>query len=136
MTDESIAYPQPAEDLTNAPFLEGWRAGALKVQRCGDCALTFFYPRPMCPRCWSENLHWIETKGLGRVVSFSIVHRPVHDAFKNQPPVIMAEIALPEGVRLLARVLADTAAVRIGMNVRLITADRARAYPLPAFEPA
>jgi uncharacterized OB-fold protein len=134
MNDQPLAYPQPAEDAINAPFLAGWRAGILKVQRCNDCSLTFFYPREMCPRCWSQNLAWIDTKGLGHIASFSVVHRPVHDAFKNEPPVVMAEVLLPEGASLLARVLADAAAVEIGKAVKVVSPDRARTYPLPTFE--
>ena len=73
MIGQTPDFPQPAEDAINAPFLAGWRAGVLKVQRCTDCGLTFFYPREMCPRCWSASLAWIETQGQGKIVSFSVV---------------------------------------------------------------
>lgn len=135
MSDGS-AYPQPTQDLTNAPFLEAWRAGKLRVQRCLDCALTFFYPRPMCPRCWSQNLEWIETQGRGRIVSFSCIHRPVHDSFNDELPVVLAEISLLEGATLLARVVCEDAMeIRIGMDVALLSPPEAIRYPLPTFKP-
>lgn len=137
MNAEDSTYPQPMEDSTNRPFLEAWRDGRLVVQRCRDCGLTFFYPRPMCPRCWSAELQWVESQGRGRIVSFSRIHRPVHPSFADEIPVVLAEIALSEGATLLARVVCeDPMAIASGMPVTLLAKPAADRYPLPTFRPA
>jgi uncharacterized OB-fold protein len=116
-------------------MLAAWRAGRLALQRCAGCGLVFWYPRPLCPRCWSDQLDWIDAGGRGRVVSFSLVQRPLHPAFEDEVPIVLAEIALPEGATLLSRIVGDDrAAVVSGRAVRLLELPEASRYPLPTFE--
>ena len=133
MTSQSGSYPRPQEDLDNHAFLEAWRHGHLILQTCDDCGRCFFYPRPLCPHCWSDRITWSELPGNGEVVSFSLIHRPNHSSFFDEAPIVLAEIRIANGVALLARVVgASPTAVRTGMPVRLVRQpDR---YPLPTFE--
>jgi len=130
-------YPQPQKDADNQPLLDGWKQGRLMLQRCKDCGSQFFYPRPICPNCWSATLQWSEATGKGTIVSFSLVHRPNHPSFFDEAPIVLAEVLLNEDVPILARVVnVNPAAVRIGMIVALLPAVRAVGYPLPTFEPS
>ena len=133
--DDDNAYPQPHEDADNEPMLRAWRErGELLVQRCGACKNLFFYPRPMCPECWSEQLSWESTGGTGEIVSFSLVHRPNHPSFNDEVPIVLAEIRLGEGPSLLARVVdCDADEVRSGMAVALVQDAAVARYPLPTF---
>ncbi|MCC7275242.1 MAG: OB-fold domain-containing protein [Alphaproteobacteria bacterium] len=132
------AMPKVQETLTNAPMLAAWRAeGALALQRCADCATVVFFPRSVCPHCWSTRLDWFRATGTGRIVSFSVIHRGLPEAFQADAPIVLAEVALAEGVPMIARVAApDVGAVRSGMAVRLVPRDEAARYPLPTFAPA
>jgi uncharacterized OB-fold protein len=128
-------YPQPREDVTNAPLLAAWRRGRLALQSCSGCALVFFYPRDMCPRCWSAELAWIDARGTGTVVSYTLIQRPLHPAFEDEVPIVLAEIALPEGASLLARIVGgDRTEIGSGRSVRLLALPEASRYPLPTFE--
>lgn len=128
---------QPRETPTNAPMLTAWREeGALLLQRCRGCKTTIFYPRSVCPKCWSQQFDWIRAEGIGRVVSFSRVHRGLPEAFAAEAPIVLAEIALSEGTLMIARVVTPTPdAVSSGMAVRLVAVDDASRYPLPTFRP-
>jgi uncharacterized OB-fold protein len=133
MTAE-IAYPQPYEDEDNAPFLAGWREGRLLLQQSREGGPLFFYPRPICPYTGSADLIWTEVSGRGRIVSFSLVHRPNHPSFNEEVPIVLAEIALEEGASLLGRIVgADAAAIETGMSLELLPPEEGRRYPLPAF---
>ena len=133
----TTSYPEPNETPTNRPLLAAWREGRLALQRCLACDLVFFYPREMCPRCWSPDLAWIDASGTGRVVSFSLIQRPLHPAFEKETPIVLAEVALPEGASLLTRIVgARPETVRSGMTVTLVPLPEASRYPLPTFEPA
>lgn len=128
-------YPAPHENLTNAPLLRAWRHGRLVLQRCPSCGLVFFYPREMCPRCWSPEPAWIEAAGTATVVCFSLIWRPLHPAFEDEVPIVLAELALPEGAALLARIVGtDCSTVKTGGGVRLLRLPEAARYPLPTFE--
>ena len=129
-----MTYPAVEETPTNAPMLAAWRRGRLALQKCDACGLVFFYPRACCPACWSERLAWIEAAGGGTIVSFSLVHRPLNPAFDAEAPIVLAEIRLPEGASLIARVIArDPASAQIGSPVVLVPPPLSLRYPLPTF---
>ena len=128
---EDPGYPQPHEDADNRPMLEAWREGRLVVQRCAQCGAVASYPRPLCPHCWSDRLAFEEALGSGEIVAWSLVHRPNHESFLAETPIVLAEIALPEGTSLVARVVCAPDAVRTGAAVELV-GDFER-YPLPTF---
>lgn len=135
MTETIPQYPQPVADADNRPFLDGWRQGRLCLQHCGNCGKTVFYPRPLCPHCWSTDLEWRQASGRGTVVSYSRIFRPNHPAFNDEVPIILAEIQLAEGAALLARILDDD--VHSGMAVTLATsAEATERFPLPIFQSA
>ena len=130
MTDEAN-YPRPHEDAENRPMLEAWSRGLLFLQRCTDCGAAASYPRPVCPHCWSDRLEFEQASGQGEIVAWSLVHRPNHESFFAEAPIVLAEIALSEGVNLIARVECAPDCVRSGATVGLVT-DPER-YPLPTF---
>ena len=74
--------PMPRPTATNRPFFEGCNAGVLRIQRCTaeGCRRPIFYPRVCCPHCGHGTLDWADCSGSGRVISFTVVHRPGHDA--------------------------------------------------------
>lgn len=132
MSTYAKAYPQARETLDNAPYLQGWRQGKLVLQHCSCCNKFIFYPRPMCPHCWNEQLDWKEVAGTGKVVSFSLVRRPNHPVFNDEVPIALAEVMLDENVTLLARILGVIPLT--GMRVVLASdAETIEQYPLPIF---
>lgn len=134
MTTGMGNYPAPLEDADNGPLLEAWRSGFLQIQHCRKCGKSIFYPRPICPECWSNDLEWRRARGVGEVVSFSRIYRPNHEAFSAEIPIVLAEIRLEEGATLLARVVEGVAEVRSGALVELVEDGWARrGLPLPAF---
>lgn len=130
----TLSYPSPREDADNAAFLASWRRGELLIQRCDGCGKSIFYPRPMCPHCWSERLESCKASGRGRIVSYSLVRRPNDPAFNDEVPIILVEVALEEGALLLARIVGcDPASVKSGLAVALPPVDVCARYPLPVF---
>jgi len=134
MSEPRGEYPQPVTDADNRPFLEGWAEGRLMLQTCGGCGRVFFYPRPLCPHCWSDKLAWHAASGRGKVVSFSLIYRPNHPSFFDEVPIILAEVELAEQVPILARIVeVEADAMRLGLEVELLAPRDAPRYPLPTF---
>ena len=135
MSESSHNYPKPHCDADNQPMLEAWRDGRLVLPRCQSCERLFFYPRPLCPHCWSDRIEWREVSGRGTVVSFSLVRRPNDPAF-IELPIVLAEIRLDEGPSMLSRIVhAPPEAVVIGMLVQVISPPATKRFPLPTFQP-
>jgi uncharacterized protein len=130
------AYPAPRADADNAAFLEGWHDGTLVIQSCAACGRSIFYPRPLCPHCWSDRLENRTASGDGRIVGYSLVYRPNDAAFDEEIPIVLAEIELAEGASLIARIVGSRREeLRSGRPVRLARPDAGeQRYPLPVFE--
>ncbi len=91
------------------------KQGRFLIQHCGACGRHVFFPRSICPHCWSEKLDWVEPKGTGTVYSTTTVRRKP-DAGGDYD---VSLIELDEGVRMMSRVegIAPTE-VKIGTRVR------------------
>jgi uncharacterized OB-fold protein len=104
------------------------------LQRCTRCRHLIYYPRMLCPRCFSTSYAWEQLTGRGTVYSYSIVWRPNHPAFTEQIPIILLVVDLDEGPQMVATLL-DSAPerVRIGMDVSVVFDTVAGGIALPKF---
>jgi len=130
-----LPVPQPETDF----YWEKAKAHELWLMRCNDCGATYFYPRPICPRCFSRNTVWVQSSGRGTLYAFSVVHRPPTVAFQDRVPYVAAMVELEGGVRLpsnLVDVDPDPASIHIGMPVEVVFEDVSDAIALPKFRPA
>jgi uncharacterized OB-fold protein len=99
------------------PFWDGISAGELRLQRCSDCGRAVFYPRVVCPYCFSDQLSWFTASGTGTVYSCTVAHRAFGE-FAGQAPYTIALIDLVEGPRMLSRIT-SSGRCRIGDQVEL-----------------
>ena len=130
--------PLPVADPVTAPFWESVRAHAMRVQHCNACGRGIFYPRGICPLCFSTDLAWEIAAGTGVVQAFTIVHRHPNPAFNEAVPYVVALIELDEGVRMLSNVIGiepDPAQVRVGLPVEVVYDDVSDEVTLPKFKP-
>lgn len=128
-------YPKPRPSPINQPHLDAWaERGELLIQRCASCASVFHYPRPFCPRCFAPEPEWIAASGRGEVVLATRIHRPNHPSFFDEAPIVLAEIRLPEGPTLIARIVGDDREQTAeGSAVALVNGEERRRYPLPTY---
>lgn len=136
--DQPYGKPLPVADPVTAPFWESVRAHAMRLQRCTGCGRWIFYPRGLCPHCFSDDLAWEPVAGTGVVHAFTIVHRHPSPAFNAEIPYVVALIELDEGARLLSNlveVAPDPAEVRVGLPVEVVYDDVTAEVTLPKFRP-
>jgi uncharacterized OB-fold protein len=125
-------YPEPTHSATNRALVEAWQRGEVVLQHCGACSAVIFFPREMCPKCWSTALEWRNHSGHGHVVSYSRIYSHVTEPFVNESPVTLAEIELEGGGAMLARVIAADE-IKTGSAVELVPKTDAARYSLPTF---
>jgi len=127
--------PLPRPTALSRPHWDGCREGRLRVQRCADCRAYVFIPQPLCTRCQSTRLDWVESSGRGSVYSFTIVHRPQRPEFAV--PYVVAIVELAEGFHMLTNLVdCDPARVEIGMPVEVAFRELSPEITLPYFRPA
>lgn len=128
--------PVPEPTPETLPFWEGTAAGELRIQRCNDCAKFYFYPRPYCPTCLSENVEWRTVSGRGSLASYNINYRPF-PVFKSDQPQVIALIELDEGVRMMSNIVGVEPLpenLPLGMRVKVGFEPRGEQF-LPVFSP-
>lgn len=119
------AKPVPVPDADSRAYWAGANQNEFRLQRCRDCGKAQFYARSVCRHCQGHALAWQVAAGLGRVASFSVIHRAPTPAFAGDAPYVLALVDLDEGVRFMCNVLrCDPASVRIGLRVRLCFESR------------
>lgn len=92
----------------------------LRGTRCARCAEIFFPAREACPRCHvREGMEEVALTRTGKIGAITAVARPPQH---YAAPYWLAEIELPEGVRLLAQVDASLdQPIPVGTAVELTT---------------
>lgn len=114
--------PMPPLRGEEAVYHRLLREGRFVVQHCEACDNYIYYPRVVCPYCGqSEQLHYRESAGIGTVYTFTVCHRPGHEAFQDDVPYVVAIVELEEGVRVLSNIIdCDPDEVSIGMPVEVV----------------
>jgi len=122
--------------LETAPFWEAAAAGELRIQKCLDCDRFYFYPRPCCPRCFSDRVEWQTVSGKATLSSYIINYRPI-PSFKSSDPQIIALVTLAEGPRMCTNIVGvppDPEKLRLGMDLTVNFEPRGEQF-LPVFTP-
>lgn len=98
------AGPVPIPTPETQTFWEGTAIGELRIQRCNSCEEYYFYPRPYCPGCQSDDVEWRVVSGKGTLASYNINYRPV-PIFESKDPQVIALVELDEGVRMMSNIV-------------------------------
>lgn len=122
-------YPDPTITLESAAYWQGCNEGKLMLKRCDDCGKLHFYPRAICPYCFSDATEWLPASGRGAIYSYSVTRRA-------GAPYAIAYVRLEEGVTMLSNIVeADFDALGVGMPVELTFRTSEGGQALPVFRP-
>jgi uncharacterized protein len=123
-----IAAPQP-----NPETEEFWRAaeaGRFLIKTCTACGEAHWYPRSICPFCFSDKTVWQESAGKGVIYAYSVMRRV-------PAPYAIAYVTLAEGPAMMTNIVdCDLDAIRIGQTVKLVFKPTKYGPPVPMFTPA
>jgi uncharacterized OB-fold protein len=86
-----------------------WRGlarGHLLLQRCRACRALRFPLAPVCHACLSAEADWVPAPTEGTVSAAVTVHRATGDQrWAEQVPFVVAQVDMPEGIRLPGRIV-------------------------------
>lgn len=128
--------PVPIPTPETLPYWEGALAGELRIQHCNACSRFYFYPRPFCKYCNSDDVEWKTVSGHGTLASYVINHRPL-PFFQTDQPQVVALVELDEGVRLMTNIVDVEPTLEklpLGMSVQVKFEPRGD-WALPVFAP-
>lgn len=123
-------FPDPVVNLESEPYWQAAKEGRLWVKRCRACQRVHYYPRALCPHCFSQDTEWLEASGRGTIYAYSVMRRaPV--------PYAIAYVRLDEGVTMMTQ-LVDCDFDQLAIDQRVEVRFRATegGYALPVFTPS
>jgi uncharacterized protein len=125
----------PKVNKVDQPFWEGAAANKFLLQKCRACGKVQFFPRVACVDCFGE-LDWIESKGTGKIHSFTLVRVPRNPAFKDEVPIYYINVILDEGVIVESKLVGEKKdKVKPGDKVKVVFQETHEpAIRLPCFE--
>jgi len=134
-TPTPLAHLAPTPTPETKPFWDGAKRHELMLPRCRNCGKYHFYPRILCPFCWSKDLEWIKVSGKGILYSFSIPQRTV----LNIPaPFVAAIVELKEGPKMATNIVGvepHPKNLQCGMEVEVVFEDLTENITLTKFRP-
>jgi hypothetical protein len=129
MNAQQKTYVDPPATVEADRFWAATANGQLLIGHCNTCNEAHYYPRSLCPNCFSDDVDWVASSGTGTIYSYSVMRRaPV--------PYTIAYVTLAEGVTVLTNLVdCDFDGLAIGQQVTLTFGDTEGGMALPLFKP-
>jgi uncharacterized protein len=117
---EAKKYNAPVTNPETAPFWEAAKAGKFMIKRCTACGEPHYFPRSICPFCFSDKTVWEEASGEGTIYTYSLTRK------SPTGPYAIGYVTLKEGPSLLTNFVdGDLTSLKIGQKVKVVfQADR------------
>ncbi len=96
---------RPFSDISYQQFLNEEKLMGSKCKSCGALSAP---PRPICIKCHSSEMQWVEMKGRGQLAAFTCiaVGAPfmIEEGYDRKHPYISGVVELEEEVKVDARI--------------------------------
>ncbi|MBI4202170.1 MAG: OB-fold domain-containing protein [Chloroflexi bacterium] len=130
-----VPLPQQESDY----YWQKCKQHELWLRFCNHCSEAYFYPRDICPNCFSRQTTWVKASGKGELYTFAIVHQIPRPNYQGPLPYIIAMVKLVEGPTMPTSIVGvepDPQYIKIGMPVEVTFEDITENISLPKFKPA
>jgi hypothetical protein len=133
----TVRFDLPTPEADTLAFWEAARQERLLIRHCRSCGAYSYYPRPFCPKCWSEDVEWFEASGNGSLYTWSVIYSNDMPPFNERLPYVAAIVDLAEGPRMMTNVVeCPFDQLRIGMALQVVFRAISDDFTIPVFVPA
>ncbi len=116
-----------ARQPESQPFQKAAAEGRFTLPRCADCGRWHWYPRALCPFCFSDNVAWQDASGVGSIYTYTVMRRA-------KPAYAVAYVQLEEGPKMMTNIVGtDFDSIRIGMRVSVLFQPAGNGTLVPMF---
>jgi len=129
-------FYEPVAESFEEGFWQAIKQKRLVFQRCKKCKEFLHPPRPMCYKCHSYDLEWVESSGKGKIYSWVVFTREVHPLYRVPFEVVLVDME-EKGVRLISNMAEGKPEdLYFGMPVEVVFMPINDEWSLPWFRPA
>jgi uncharacterized OB-fold protein len=110
-------------------FWDAANEESLLYAKCSDCNKPHYYPRKVCPFCFSTSINFIKASGRANIYAFSLFS-------KGRPPYISAWVMLEEGVAIITNIIdCESDILKIGTPLQVVFPSVEGGQKVPVFTP-
>jgi uncharacterized protein len=129
MQSQQRKIQAPIPNLETQAFWDACAQGKLMIGKCNACGKAHYYPRALCPFCFSNNTELQQASGNGVIYTYSVMRR-------SPIPYAIGYVTLAEGPTIMTNfVECDLDQLKIGQPVRLVFKESDGGPPVPMFTP-
>jgi uncharacterized OB-fold protein len=89
----------------------------LMAARCSKCGELLLPPRPMCTKCLSTDLKWVELEKRGRLLTYTTIH-VAPTQFQSMAPYTVGIIELKDDLKLPGMIRGvEPPEIKVGMEL-------------------
>ena len=133
---EEYTKPLPLITKLSKPFYDACKEKRLIYQLCTDCEQVIFFPKFLCPNCMSRNLEWKDSKGKGKILTYTVTYDYGPQEFMQDGPYALALIDLDEGYRMMSNIVdCEFDDIHCDMPVEVVFDPVTPEITLPKFRP-
>ena len=119
-------------EFTAASFNKFLSEKKLMASQCMKCKAMYLPPRPLCTRCYSGEVEWIELEGRGSLVAYTVIAVGptfmIEEGYDRKNHYCSGIVQLEEGPKISARVLGvdvkNPDAIKIGTPLEIDFLER------------
>ena len=105
--------------FTVSSFYEFVSEKRLMAAKCIECGTVSLPPKPMCTKCLSTNLKWIELDGAVKLLSYTVIH-VAPEQFQSLTPYSVGIVDFKSGLRLPGMICdVKPEDLRVGMELKI-----------------
>ena len=108
-------------EFTSASFYHFLNEKKLKGSRCKQCKALFLPPRPICTKCHSTDMEWVQIKGHGKLITFTTIavgtSPMAEEGYDRNRHYCCGVVELDEGPRVSAHILGVDAQNPSGIEI-------------------
>jgi len=90
-------------------FEEFLKKKRLMASRCKKCSTLWLPPRPICIKCYTDKLEWVELTGKGKLLAYTVIGvgpmPMINEGYGRDNPYCAGIVELEEGPRISAQIL-------------------------------
>ena len=91
----------------------------LMVARCNKCGELLLPPRPMCTKCLSTDLKWVELGKRGELLTYTVIH-VAPTQFQSMVPYVVGVVKLKDGLKLPGMIRGiEPEEIKVGMELEV-----------------
>jgi hypothetical protein len=107
--------PAPVINPESQPYWDAAQQKKLMFKHCKACNKNHFYPRTICPFCFSDQTEWKEASGKGTLYTHSTMRRGAPVSYT------LAYVTLAEGPKMLTNIYdCDNTKLKIDQPMKLV----------------